>query len=87
MIIEVRRPTEAEIKTAAGWPIWTKEVSDFDWHYVESETCLIVAGRARVVDKSGESVEFSVGDWVVFPAGLHCRWQILEPIKKHYQFN
>ena len=28
--VEVRAPTEQEKATAASWPIWTKEVSEFE---------------------------------------------------------
>ncbi|PIU19338.1 MAG: cupin, partial [Elusimicrobia bacterium CG08_land_8_20_14_0_20_59_10] len=45
MKIEIRKPTENERKAASSWPIWTKEVSSFPWHYDEKETCLILDGE------------------------------------------
>jgi hypothetical protein len=32
------------------------------------------------------AVEFGAGDYVVFPVGLKCTWEIKEKIKKHYNF-
>jgi len=85
MNIEVRKPTEEEIKMAESWPIWIKEASEFPWSYADKETCLILKGKAQVI-AGDETVEFGAGDWVVFPQGLECTWKILEPIEKHYNF-
>ncbi len=86
MTIEVRKPSEEEIKMADGWPTWSKEVSEFPWSYSEKETCLILSGRAEVEGADGEKVEFGAGDWVVFPVGLNCTWRVIEPIDKKYRF-
>lgn len=86
MNIEVRKPTENEIAEAKNWPIWSKEISIFDWEYNESETCLIIEGQAEVADKAGNLAKFEAGDLVIFPAGLKCIWKIISPIKKHYKF-
>jgi uncharacterized protein len=86
MIIEVRKPTEEEIKIAEAWPTWTKEVSEFDWSYDEKETCLILKGNAEVVTKDGETANFGAGDFVIFPQGLECTWKIIEAIEKRYKF-
>lgn len=85
MFIEVRKPTKEELKEAESWAIWEKEVSEFPWEYAEKETCLILQGRA-IVSTDKDEVQFSVGDWVVFPAGLKCTWKILAPLKKRYEF-
>jgi uncharacterized cupin superfamily protein len=34
----------------------------------------------------GAPVTLTVGDYVIFPAGMTCVWDITEPISKHYQF-
>ena len=85
MRIEVRKPTEAEKKTASSWPIWTKEASTFPWHYDEPETCLILEGEA-VVKGGGQEASFRGGDLVKFPKGLDCAWTITKAIRKRYQF-
>ncbi|MDO9548570.1 MAG: cupin domain-containing protein [Candidatus Marinimicrobia bacterium] len=68
------------------WPIWSKEISEFPWHYSEPETCYILEGDVIVTTKSGETARFGQGDLVEFPAGLTCRWKILKAVKKHYNF-
>ncbi len=86
MQIEVRRPTEAEIKLAESWLVWEKEVSEFSWSYEKKETCFILSGAAEVLGENGEKAFFGAGDWVVFPAGLKCVWKIKQPIRKKYNF-
>lgn len=85
MGIMVSKPTEAEVKEASAWPVWEKEVSSFPWHYDERETCLILEGEV-VVKCSGCEVSFGAGDYVVFPKGLSCVWNIKRTVRKHYKF-
>jgi uncharacterized cupin superfamily protein len=68
------------------WPIWEKEVSRFPWSYDETEECYFLEGEATVRTKDGKVVRFGKGDFVVFPKGLFCTWDITKPIKKHYNF-
>ncbi|MFH1837868.1 MAG: cupin domain-containing protein [Candidatus Omnitrophota bacterium] len=69
-----------------SWPIWEKEISLFDWSYGEKETCYIIEGNAVVTSDDGkEKIEFGPGDLVTFQEDLICKWQIKEPIKKHYK--
>jgi uncharacterized cupin superfamily protein len=49
------------------------------------ETCLILEGKAVIHTPEG-NVEFGEGDYVVFPKGLECTWEIKEGIRKHYNF-
>jgi uncharacterized cupin superfamily protein len=82
---KVRKPTEKELKEAESWSIWEKEESEFLWEYSEQETCLILEGKAAVKTPE-EIVEFGAGDYVVFPEGLKCTWEIKQKIRKHYKF-
>jgi uncharacterized cupin superfamily protein len=82
---KVKKPTEKERQEAESWPIWEKEESAFPWEYDEQETCLILKGKA-VVKTSEGNVEFGAGDYIVFPRGLKCTWEIKEKIRKHYNF-
>jgi len=68
------------------WPIWTKEVSTFPWHYDEPETCYFLAGEVIVTSDRGETVRLGAGDLVTFPAGLSCTWEVRSPVRKHYRF-
>ena len=87
MKIEVRKPSAEELSSsgALSWPIWTCEVSTFDWVYDERETCYILAGEVTV-EGGGEKVSFGQGDWVVFPKGLSCVWKVTQPVRKHFRF-
>jgi uncharacterized cupin superfamily protein len=85
MNITVRKPTEAEKADMKTKPIWTCEVSEFDYHYDSEETCLILEGEVTVKHDGG-SASFGPGDYVVFPKGLDCVWNVSKPVKKHYVF-
>ncbi|MBF0320730.1 MAG: cupin domain-containing protein [Nitrospirae bacterium] len=88
MEIKVVKPAEEDLKKQGvnNWPIWQKEVSVFDWQYGDTEECYILEGKVTVSTKDGKKVEFGKGDFVTFPKGLSCTWDIKEPIKKHYNF-
>ena len=44
-----------------SWPIWTCDVSSFDWAYEEKETCLLIDGEVTVTLEGGKPVHFSDG--------------------------
>lgn len=83
--IIVKKPTEEEKKTCQGWPIWQCEPSKFDWVYTQTETCLLIEGSVTVSNGT-DSVSFTAGDYVVFPNGLECNWNVTEAVKKYYNF-
>jgi uncharacterized cupin superfamily protein len=85
--VTVKKPSQQEIKQCKSWPIWTCDVSTFDWDYTQTETCLILEGKVTVKDRpeSGK-ISFGPGDLVIFPVGLKCTWQVAEAVKKHYDF-
>lgn len=68
------------------WPVWSKEVSTFDWKYDQTEVCYILEGECVVTPKDGEPVSIEEGDYVIFPAGMSCTWEVKSPIRKHYNF-
>ena len=70
----------------ATWPIWEKEISKFDWSYSSEEQCLFLEGEADIETSSG-TMHIVAGDFVTFPKGLDCTWNILVPVKKHYNFS
>ena len=82
-------PVESKIKALGikTWPIWTCEVSEFPWTYDTKETCLILEGEVMVTPDGGQSVTIKAGDLVVFPSGMSCHWNVVKPIRKHYQFD
>jgi uncharacterized cupin superfamily protein len=87
MKIQITQLTESAIeeKNIRSWPIWSCEVSEFPWTYSDTETCLILEGEV-LVTTDHEEVTIRPGDFVIFPKGLSCRWNVLKPIRKHYSF-
>ena len=69
-----------------GWPIWTKEASQFPWSYDASETCYFLEGDVTVTPNGGEPVTMGKGDLVTFPKGMSCIWEIRNDVRKHYNF-
>ena len=88
MKITIQQLSESVIaeKNILSWPIWSCEISEFDWEYSDQETCLLLEGEVEVSSEF-ETVRFSAGDFVVFPKGLKCRWKVMRPVRKHYSFN
>lgn len=88
MKIEIKKPKKEDMEKEGitAWPIWEKEVSRFDWHYDATEECYLLEGEVIVETDDGEKVEFGKGDFVTFSKGLSCVWDIMAPVKKHYNF-
>ena len=88
MNIKIEKLSDEEINNMGvlSWPIWTCDVSEFDWEYNNRESCLLLEGDVEV-SSDWETVRFCAGDFVVFPSGLKCRWKVIKPVRKHYTFN
>ena len=88
MKIEIKKPKKEDMEKEGimSWPIWEKEVSRFDWFYDSIEECYLLEGEVVVETEDGQQVEFGKGDFVTFPQGLSCVWDIKEAVKKHYNF-
>ena len=85
MEIIVKKPTEQERAEMLALPTWGCDVSEFDWHYDQEETCLLIEGEVEVTHADGNA-KFGVGDMVTFPQGMSCVWKVTKPVKKHYIF-
>ena len=88
MKVEVKKPKREDMEKEGvfSWPTWEKEVSRFDWHYDNTEECYLLEGKVVVETEDSGRVAFGKGDFVTFPKGLSCIWDIKEPVKKHYNF-
>ena len=88
MEIKVQKLSQERLKKIGvfGWPIWEKEVSRFPWSYDSIEECYFLEGKVTVKSEDGKSVSFGKGDFVTFPKGLSCTWNVKEPVRKHYNF-
>ncbi len=71
----------------SSWPIWNCDVSEFPWTYDRRETCYLLEGEVVVTPDRGSAVPIKAGDLVIFPAGMSCRWNVLQAVRKHYQFD
>lgn len=69
-----------------GWPVWSKEASEFPWTYDAEETCYFLEGEVTVTPVGGEPVTMGEGDLVTFPKGMACTWKISRDVRKHYRF-
>ncbi len=85
VIIEKLTEAEIEKRKIKSWPIWTKEVSRFDWFYDSEEECLILEGEFVVHTDEGD-YSIKPDDFVTFKKGLKCIWEVKKPIRKHYNF-
>jgi uncharacterized cupin superfamily protein len=81
----IKKPNGEEIKKAQNWPIWEKEISEFDWEYIDDETCLILEGEITITNENGQDFNINKGDWVLFPKGMKCKWNISKNVRKHYR--
>ena len=68
-----------------SWPIWECCPSKFDWKYDQEEHCFIIEGDVTVT-YNGCVVHITSGDYVIFPKGLKCVWEVHQSIKKYYIF-
>ena len=84
--VEKLEKGELEKRGVFVWPIWTKEASKFDWSYDSVERCYFLEGKVTVSCKGGKAVSFGKGDFVTFPVGLKCTWDVQVPVRKHYKF-
>ena len=81
--IVVRKPTDEEKEILLMQPIWGCGAGKFDWLYDDTIVSLIIDGKADV-SYAGKTVSINAGDFVVFPEGLSCIWEVSAPIKKHF---
>lgn len=85
VIIEKLAEEEIQKRWIRTWPVWTKEVSRFDWYYDSEEECLILEGEILIETPEG-NFEIQPGDFVTFKKGLKCVWNVKKTVRKHYNF-
>lgn len=87
MKIEVTQYSQEELEEEGvfDWPVWERDEEKFDWYYDQTELCYIIEGEADITTEFGVYT-IKAGDFVTFPKGLECVWDIQSSIKKHYSF-
>jgi len=85
--VTIQRLSNSDLKSMGvfEWTTWEKQVCSFDWEYDTDEQCYFLSGKVKVKTPNGE-VLIQKGDFVTFKKSLKCTWEILEPVKKHYNF-
>jgi uncharacterized cupin superfamily protein len=74
-----------ETKGVFAWETWDCEVSQFPWNYTQTESCYLLAGQVTVTPADGRPpATFGKGDFVTFPAGMPCMWDVTEAVQKHF---
>ena len=68
-----------------GWSVWECASSAFDWHYDMTEKAFLYEGKVKVITPVGD-VNLRGGDYVTFPKGLDCRWEVQQTVRKVYRF-
>ena len=88
--IEVVRQPDSDFLESKGvfdWGTWGCGVSKFPWTYGEAESCYLLEGDVTVTPADGrQAVTFGKGDFVTFPAGMTCTWDVRAAVKKHLIF-
>lgn len=87
MRVEVTQYSQEELEQEGvfEWEIWEHDEDKFEWFYDQTELCYILEGEA-VITTEFDSYTIKAGDFVTFPKGLECVWDIQSAIKKHYSF-
>ena len=87
MKIEVTQYSQEELEEEGvfNWPIWEHDEDKFEWYYDQTELCYMIEGEVTITTEF-ESVTIKSGDFVTFPKGLECVWDIQSAVKKHYSF-
>lgn len=83
ILIEQLDDDQLEELGVFNWPIWEKEESKFDWYYSAEERCYIIEGIADIITEF-EQITIRTGDFVTFPKGLECVWDINSTVRKYY---
>lgn len=88
MNIIVKKLNEKEIEQLHldKWFPWSCEPSVFNWEYQETEQCYFLKGHVKVWFDNENFVEIKAGDFVEFPKGLKCKWEVIQSVEKLYRF-
>ncbi|KAJ6793021.1 Uncharacterized protein M6B38_112380 [Iris pallida] len=85
-----RKPSESMLRGLAvnTWPKWGCPPSKFPWTYTAKEKCYLLEGKVKVYPEGhgDQFVEIEAGDFVEFPKGMKCTWDVSVAVDKHYVF-
>ena len=93
---QVEKASANDIKSlnVASWSTWSSSDNPkYAVHKVKAkeyevnEVCYIDKGKFLITpdnDNDGKAVTVQAGDFVVFPKGFTCTWEVIEPVNKHW---
>ena len=85
--IKKEKPTKEEIeKYLKEWSTWECDPSTFDWEYGSDESAYIIEGEVEVENEEGQVTSIKAGDFVTFPRGMKCVWNVKKKLRKVYSF-
>lgn len=90
MKIGVERDVSDERKDQLGvdgWSPWSKEESEFDWSYSDTETCYVFEGEVTLETNAGDQITIRAGDVAQFKEGLSCVWKVTSDLEKVFTFD
>lgn len=93
--IQVEHQPSAERLNALGsaqWPTWQKEVSHFDWLFLDEEIAYVLEGEVTITPglgaaNVGQPFTIKAGDLITFPAGIETHWHVTKPFLKRVTHN
>ncbi len=85
IIVEKKSQEELDLIGVSNWSSWGCDISSFDWTYAEKEQAYIIEGEV-VVSTNDEEATIKTGDFVTFPKGMSCHWNVTKAINKVYRF-
>jgi uncharacterized cupin superfamily protein len=80
---------EMQAKRIPFWPVWEKDSGMSPVYYEFEENCYIVEGEAIITPSAysdADAIHVKAGDFITLPQGLTVRWEIVKPLKKHFQW-
>lgn len=88
MEVIIKKLTEEELNKMGvkNWLPWSCEPSIFDWEYDEKESCYFKKGKVKIWVDNDKFYLINKGDFVIFPKGLKCKWEVIETVEKVYKF-
>ena len=88
------QPSATRLNTlgAAQWPTWQKEVSHFDWLFLDEEIAYVLEGEVTITPglgaaNYGQPFTIKAGDLITFPAGIETHWHVTKPFLKRVTHN
>lgn len=87
MEVKIRKLSDEELKNLGveDWPIWRREVSEFDWYYDTNEDFYVLEGEVEVTTDGGKTYRFGEGGFCHLSKRDEMHLESFEAHKKEIQ--